>query len=437
MVEQHFCLRWNNYRTNITAEFETLREGEHFVDVTLACDGQQLKAHKVVLSACSPYFKVLLKGNPCSHPIIILRDVAYTHMRSLLEFMYAGEVNISQAQLGAFLHTAEALKIRGLAESSDDRKDQSGVNSVSPLAALKSSLGGLSSMSLGGLGPSILERPLVPQLLGHHCDKQQAGLSQGGSHLLVPHLLPPGPPQSLASGTTLPTSSSSSSPGLAGAAPPSSSNVTLSSSGSAVPGPLGPLSLTVAHSSQPTERPPRPDTPPHRDPSPTHHTIKRIRTEPRVNTYDSTQQPKPNHTDSTNGTTPCTLSTLTKTSTLPEDGLEAVPKVEPVEISVSEGEGLGGEWCLGGEEGDSSSGPGLHVSGFCSAALQQHQQQDGQPGTPGQTPPGGTPPHPNNTSHLLQALKSESHLQGKYSKQLLLPHCHLHGPLLLTGTSSS
>lgn len=61
MVEQHFCLRWNNYRTNITAEFEVLREGEHFVDVTLACDGRQLKAHKVVLSACSPYFKDLLQ----------------------------------------------------------------------------------------------------------------------------------------------------------------------------------------------------------------------------------------------------------------------------------------------------------------------------------------------------------------------------------------
>ena len=61
MVEQHFCLRWNNYQTNITAEFEVLREGQHFVDVTLACDGHQLKAHKVVLSACSPYFKDLLQ----------------------------------------------------------------------------------------------------------------------------------------------------------------------------------------------------------------------------------------------------------------------------------------------------------------------------------------------------------------------------------------
>lgn len=45
-------------------------------------------------------------------------------MRSLLEFMYAGEVNISQAHLGSFLHTAEALNIRGLAKTQEERKDQ-------------------------------------------------------------------------------------------------------------------------------------------------------------------------------------------------------------------------------------------------------------------------------------------------------------------------
>lgn len=38
-----------------------LREQEEFVDVTLACEGQQVSAHKVVLSACSPYFRSLLK----------------------------------------------------------------------------------------------------------------------------------------------------------------------------------------------------------------------------------------------------------------------------------------------------------------------------------------------------------------------------------------
>ena len=59
--DQHFCLRWNNFHSNIAASFEYLRTHEDFVDVTLACEGRSLKAHKVVLSACSPYFRNLLK----------------------------------------------------------------------------------------------------------------------------------------------------------------------------------------------------------------------------------------------------------------------------------------------------------------------------------------------------------------------------------------
>lgn len=63
---QHFCLRWNNYQSSITSAFENLRDDEDFVDVTLACDGRSLKAHRVVLSACSPYFRELLKVSVCT-----------------------------------------------------------------------------------------------------------------------------------------------------------------------------------------------------------------------------------------------------------------------------------------------------------------------------------------------------------------------------------
>lgn len=59
--DQHFCLRWNNFQANITSQFEALRYNEDFTDVTIACEGQQLQAHKVVLSACSPYFKEIFK----------------------------------------------------------------------------------------------------------------------------------------------------------------------------------------------------------------------------------------------------------------------------------------------------------------------------------------------------------------------------------------
>ncbi|KAJ8933103.1 hypothetical protein NQ318_016876 [Aromia moschata] len=75
---------------NITSQFETLRDDEDFTDVTIACEGQRLQAHKVVLSACSPFFKELFKTNPCSHPIIFMRGVEARHIVALLEFMYAG-----------------------------------------------------------------------------------------------------------------------------------------------------------------------------------------------------------------------------------------------------------------------------------------------------------------------------------------------------------
>lgn len=54
--------------------------------------------------------------NPSKHPIVILKDVSYLHLQAILEFMYAGEVNVSQEQLPAFLKTAARLKVKGLAE---------------------------------------------------------------------------------------------------------------------------------------------------------------------------------------------------------------------------------------------------------------------------------------------------------------------------------
>ncbi|XP_037026468.1 broad-complex core protein isoforms 1/2/3/4/5 isoform X11 [Bradysia coprophila] len=113
---QHFCLRWNNYQSSITSAFENLRDDEDFVDVTLACDGRSLKAHRVVLSACSPYFRELLKSTPCKHPVIVLQDVAFTDLHALVEFIYHGEVNVHQRSLSSFLKTAEVLRVSGLTQ---------------------------------------------------------------------------------------------------------------------------------------------------------------------------------------------------------------------------------------------------------------------------------------------------------------------------------
>ncbi|XP_026286103.1 protein tramtrack, beta isoform isoform X1 [Frankliniella occidentalis] len=124
---EQFSLRWNNFQSNMTSGFHALWEGEDLVDVTLAADGRFLQAHKVVLSVCSPYFKTLFKVNPCKHPIVILKDVAYKDLEALLQFMYRGEVNVCQEELGGFLKTAEMLEVKGL--TGDDGQRSSSPNS--------------------------------------------------------------------------------------------------------------------------------------------------------------------------------------------------------------------------------------------------------------------------------------------------------------------
>lgn len=59
--QQQFFLKWNDFQSNMVSSFKHLRDEKSFTDVTLACDGQTCKAHKMVLSACSPYFKSLLE----------------------------------------------------------------------------------------------------------------------------------------------------------------------------------------------------------------------------------------------------------------------------------------------------------------------------------------------------------------------------------------
>lgn len=110
-------MRWNNHQISVMSVFSKLLQNESLVDVTLACEGSRMKAHKVVLSACSPYFQAIFEENPCQHPVVILKGFCLSDLKSIIEFIYKGEVNISQQSLNSFLKTAEMLQISGLANA--------------------------------------------------------------------------------------------------------------------------------------------------------------------------------------------------------------------------------------------------------------------------------------------------------------------------------
>jgi len=126
MGSEKFCLRWNDFETNISSAFRELRDDKDFFDVTLACDDEQIQAHKVILSACSPFFRNVLRRNPHQNPLLYLKGVKYTDLQSVLNFMYHGEVNVAQEELNSFLAVAEDLRVKGLTQN------QSGSSSSRP-----------------------------------------------------------------------------------------------------------------------------------------------------------------------------------------------------------------------------------------------------------------------------------------------------------------
>ena len=114
-TSEKFCLKWNDFQENVNTAFKDLRTDNEFTDVTLACeDGHQVDAHKVILSASSPFFQNLLKRNKHAHPLIYMRGMNSEDLLAIVDFLYCGEANICQDNLDAFLKIAEELQLKGL-----------------------------------------------------------------------------------------------------------------------------------------------------------------------------------------------------------------------------------------------------------------------------------------------------------------------------------
>ena len=92
--------------------------------VDFFCGARQIQAHKLILSACSPFFRSILKQNPQQHPLLYIKGVEFADLQAVLNFMYHGEVNVAQEELNSFLSVAEDLKVKGLTQNSEQTTPQ-------------------------------------------------------------------------------------------------------------------------------------------------------------------------------------------------------------------------------------------------------------------------------------------------------------------------
>ena len=99
-----FQLNWSGFEENATHSFKELLLDKDFLDVTLASsDNNQIKAHKLILSASSTIFKDILSKNSHQHPLIFMKGVNFDHLNSLVKFIYLGQVEVCQDKLDNFL----------------------------------------------------------------------------------------------------------------------------------------------------------------------------------------------------------------------------------------------------------------------------------------------------------------------------------------------
>merc|ERR1712086_97602 len=109
-----------DFLSNYVGAFQELRNAGELFDVTLACENETIEAHKVVLSACSPFFRQVFQKTKPNHPFVYLRGVLNKDLQALLQYIYTGETQVPAEDVSRFIATAQEMKIKGLVEEIED-----------------------------------------------------------------------------------------------------------------------------------------------------------------------------------------------------------------------------------------------------------------------------------------------------------------------------
>ena len=112
--QEKYNLTWHTYTDHLREMMRSLVTDTAFADVTLISeDKKYMKAHKNVLSFCSPTFKEIFTLDHSSS-VIYLRGVNHSELESILLFIYLGEATFPPDRMNDFFSAGKSLQIKEL-----------------------------------------------------------------------------------------------------------------------------------------------------------------------------------------------------------------------------------------------------------------------------------------------------------------------------------
>jgi len=120
-----FDLAWRDFPSHLEAFSAGLLQDGSLMDISLACEGGEVvQAHRLILSACSPWFQQVISSLPPSpHPVVAVWEAQPRVLRAILQYMYQGTVQVLQDDLPMFLKLAERLQVKGLVERAEGEEE--------------------------------------------------------------------------------------------------------------------------------------------------------------------------------------------------------------------------------------------------------------------------------------------------------------------------
>jgi len=133
MPQEKFNLVWNTFTDHLKSMIGEWMTSPDMVDVTLVCeDKKYFKAHKIILSACSPVFKSIINNMPEKNPVIFLRGIHAQEIEAILQFIYLGQATVNEDRINELLNVANSLDIKEIGShvKSNEKSSNGGMSDV-------------------------------------------------------------------------------------------------------------------------------------------------------------------------------------------------------------------------------------------------------------------------------------------------------------------